>query len=230
MNYKRMVPNSISGLSMVLGVLSIFLTMDHQFSRAAIFIILAVCADSCDGRAARLLGVSGDFGKEMDSICDVCSFGMAPAILIYTYAMTELGLAGQIIASLFTFGAGLRLARFNVNTGVVHGYFQGMPAPAGACVIVTYVLSGFQFGAVGTAILTLAVAKLMYSDVRYPDFKGHGNPLYKLPVIVSFVIGAFMLLKNFSAWPFVIMFTYTLCGVLNAIYVKATGKNKETEA
>ena len=87
MNYRRMVPNSISGLSMVLGVLSIYLSMDGEFSRAAIFIILAVLADSCDGRAARLLGVSGEFGKEMDSICDVCSFGMAPAVLIYTYVL-----------------------------------------------------------------------------------------------------------------------------------------------
>lgn len=124
-----MVPNSISGLSMVLGVLSIYLSMDGEFSWAAIFIILAVLADSCDGRAARLLGVSGEFGKEMDSICDVCSFGMAPAVLIYTYGLTDLGLWGQIISSLFTFGAGLRLARFNVNTSVVSGYFEGMPAP-----------------------------------------------------------------------------------------------------
>ena len=189
MNYRRMVPNSISGLSMVLGVLSIYLSMDGEFSRAAIFIILAVLADSCDGRAARLLGVSGEFGKEMDSICDVCSFGMAPAVLIYTYGLTDLGLWGQIISSLFTFGAGLRLARFNVNTSVVSGYFEGMPAPAGACVLVTYVLSGYQFGPMGTAILTLLVAKLMYSEVRYPDFKGHGNPLFKVPVILSFAIG-----------------------------------------
>ena len=207
MNYRRMVPNSISGLSMVLGVLSIYLSMDGEFSRAAIFIILAVLADSCDGRAARLLGVSGEFGKEMDSICDVCSFGMAPAVLIYTYGLTDLGLWGQIISSLFTFGAGLRLARFNVNTIVVSGYFEGMPAPAG-----------------GTAILTLLVAKLMYSEVRYPDFKGHGNPLFKVPVILSFAIGLYMLVTNFHAWPFIIMFTYTICGVLNAIYVKVTGK------
>lgn len=224
MNYRRMVPNSISGLSMVLGVLSIYLSMDGEFSRAAIFIILAVLADSCDGRAARLLGVSGEFGKEMDSICDVCSFGMAPAVLIYTYGLTDLGLWGQIISSLFTFGAGLRLARFNVNTSVVSGYFEGMPAPAGACVLVTYVLSGYQFGPMGTAILTLLVAKLMYSEVRYPDFKGHGNPLFKVPVILSFAIGLYMLVTIFHAWPFIIMFTYTICGVLNAIYVKVTGK------
>ena len=219
MNYRRMVPNSISGLSMVLGVLSIYLSMDGEFSRAAIFIILAVLADSCDGRAARLLGVSGEFGKEMDSICDVCSFGMAPAVLIYTYGLTDLGLWGQIISSLFTFGAGLRLARFNVNTSVVSGYFEGMPAPAGACVLVTYVLSGYQFGPMGTAILTLLVAKLMYSEVRYP-----GSVVEHIVAILSFAIGLYMLVTNFHAWPFIIMFTYTICGVLNAIYVKVTGK------
>lgn len=125
MNYRRMVPNSISGLSMVLGVLSIYLSMDGEFSRAAIFIILAVLADSCDGRAARLLGVSGEFGKEMDSICDVCSFGMAPAVLIYTYGLTDLGLWGQIISSLFTFGAGLRLAHSMSTRALFLGILKG---------------------------------------------------------------------------------------------------------
>lgn len=90
----------------------------------------------------------------------------------------------------------------------------------------TYVLSGYQFGPMGTALLTLLVAKLMYSEVRYPDFKGHGNPLFKVPVILSFAIGLYMLVTNFHAWPFIIMFTYTICGVLNAIYVKVTGKKQ----
>ena len=71
MNYKRMVPNSISGLSQMLGLISIYLSMEKDFSLAAIFIILAILADSCDGRAARALGVSGPFGVEMDSLCDV---------------------------------------------------------------------------------------------------------------------------------------------------------------
>lgn len=104
MNYRRMVPNSISGLSLILGVVSIFLTIDHNFHWAAIFIILAVLADSCDGRAARLLGVSGEFGKELDSLCDLCSFGVAPAILIYVYGLQDLGVVGQVIAALYTLG------------------------------------------------------------------------------------------------------------------------------
>jgi len=164
MNYKRMVPNSISGLSMVLGILSMYLAMDHNFTRAAIFIVLAIVADSCDGRAARALGVSGPFGVEMDSLCDMCSFGVAPSFLIYTYALHELGLAGQIISTMFAFGAAMRLARFNVNVSAIHGYFQGMPAPAGACVVVTFVLAGYHISPVIVAMGTLAVAMLMYSD------------------------------------------------------------------
>ena len=86
MNYRRIIPNSISALSLTFGVLSIFDTFEGNFSRAAIFIILAVIADSMDGRAARFLGVGGgEFGKELDSLCDLGSFGVAPAILIYQY-------------------------------------------------------------------------------------------------------------------------------------------------
>ena len=103
MNYRRIIPNSISALSLIFGVLSIFDTFEGNFSRAAIFIILAVIADSLDGRAARFLGVGGgEFGKELDSLCDLGSFGVAPAILIYQYGMTDLGLLGKLIASVFT--------------------------------------------------------------------------------------------------------------------------------
>lgn len=140
MNYKRIVPNTISGISLVLGVISIFYTIEKDFSLAAICIILSVVADSLDGRAARLLGVSGPFGVEMDSMCDLGAFGVAPAILIYQFGMTDLGWLGKFIAGFYTFMGAMRLARFNVNVTAIHGYFQGMPIPAGACVLATYVL------------------------------------------------------------------------------------------
>ena len=224
MNYRRIVPNSISSLSLILGVLSIFLTIEKDFFHAAIFIILAVVADSMDGRAARLLGVSGDFGKELDSLCDVCSFGVAPAIMIYQYGLTELDLTGKVIAALFTVGGAMRLARFNVNAGVVHGYFQGMPIPAGACCLATYVLSGYQFTPVMTAVMTFVIAVIMYSNVKFPDFKGKGNPMYMLPVIIAALIGLYMLYERPGAWPFIAMFSYTVAGIINHIYVLVTGK------
>ncbi len=224
MEWRRWIPNSISATSLIFGILSIFKTFEGDFFLAPVFIVIAIIFDSMDGRAARALGVSGDFGKEMDSLCDMCSFGVAPAIMIYMYGLQELGYVGQIVAALFAVGGCFRLARFNINTGVVHGYFQGMPIPAGACVLATYVVSGFQFEPWMLAVMVLCVAKIMYSNVRYPDFKGKGNPLYKLPVIAGFAIGAVMLFMRPSAWIFVAMFTYTVIGLINHFYRLATGK------
>lgn len=219
MNYRRIVPNSISSISLIFGVLSIFKTFEHDFFYAAVFIILAVLADSMDGRAARLLGVSGDFGKELDSLCDLGSFGVAPAIMIYHYGMTELGLAGQIIAAFFTIGGAMRLARFNVNAATVKGYFQGMPIPAGACCLATYVLSGYTFSPMMVAVMTFVIAVIMYSNVKFPDFKGKGNPMFVAPVVVALVIGAYMIYERPAAWPFILMFTYTVAGIINYFYV-----------
>ncbi len=219
MNYRRIIPNSISALSLIFGVLSIFYTIEGNFSSAAIFIIFAVVADSLDGRAARFLGVGGgDFGKELDSLCDLGSFGVAPAILIYQYGMTDLGLFGKLIASIFTICGAMRLARFNVNVSEVKGYFQGMPIPAGACVLATYVLSGYDFSSYFIAILTFVTGCIMYSNIKFPDFKGKGNPLFLPPVAISVVIGAYLLYTNISAWPFVAMFTYSLTGIINNVY------------
>ena len=219
MNYKRIVPNTISGISLVLGVISIFYTIEKDFSLAAICIILSVVADSLDGRAARLLGVSGPFGVEMDSMCDLGAFGVAPAILIYQFGMTDLGWLGKFIAGFYTFMGAMRLARFNVNVTAIHGYFQGMPIPAGACVFATYVLSGFNFSTGFTALLTFATACILYSNVKFPDFKGHGNPMFKLPVIIAAVIGVALLFHRPAGWPFVCMFTYFIAGIINALYV-----------
>lgn len=101
-----------------------------------------------------------------------------------------------------------------------------MPIPAGACFLAAYVLSGYQLNAVMTAAMTLIIAIIMYSNVRFPDFKGKGNPMYRLPVIIALTIGAVMLFERPSAWPFIGMFTYTIAGIINHIYRAATGKNK----
>lgn len=227
MNYKlrRLVPNSISSLSLVLGILSIFMSIEKDFFHAGLFIVLAMIADSLDGRAARFLGVAGGrFGIEMDSLCDLASFGVAPAIMIYQYGMMELGMTGMIIASFFTIGGALRLARFNCNVDDVKGYFQGMPIPAGACCLATYVLSGYQASPWCVAALTFGVAIIMYSEVKYPDFKGKGNPMFIAPCVVAVAIGAYMLYQTPSAYPFIAMFTYTIAGVINFFYALVMGK------
>jgi len=224
MNYRSTIANTISSFNLMFGVLSILATFEGEFKAAAIMIILAVVADSMDGRVARALGVSGEFGKELDSLCDVCSFGVAPGVLIYQYALMDLGLIGQLLAAFFAICGALRLARFNVNAAVVHGYFVGMPIPAGGCVVATYILSGYSFPITAVAIGTAIVAVIMYSEIKFPDFKGKGNPMYATPVAISFVAGLYLLYMRPVAWPFIIMFIYTLAGILNFIYIKATNK------
>ena len=224
MNYRRIVPNSISSLSLIFGIMSIFKSMEGDFFWAPILIVLAVLADSCDGRAARMLGVSGPFGAELDSLCDLGSFGVAPAVMIYCYSLHELGTVGQFIAALFAIGGAMRLARFNININSVKGYFQGMPVPGAACCLAAYVFSKGALNVWLVAAMTVAYAMIMYSEIKYPDFKGKGNPLYKLPVCVAVVIGAAMLYMMPSAWMFVALFTYTLIGVINWIYCLLTGK------
>ena len=224
MNYRSAIANTISSLNLMFGVLSIFATFENEFKTAAIMIILAVIADSLDGRAARMLGVSGEFGKELDSLCDVCSFGVAPGILIYQYALMDIGLTGKLLAAFFAICGALRLARFNINAAVIHGYFVGMPIPAGGCIVSAYILSGYQFPVEVVAVGTAIVAVIMYSEIKFPDFKGKGNPMYAAPVIIALVAGAYLLYLRPVAWPFVIMFTYTLAGIVNFIYVKAANK------
>lgn len=218
MNYRRIVPNSISGFSLLLGVISIFKSFEGNFFWAAVLIILAILADACDGRAARFLNCQGEFGVQLDSLCDLGSFGVAPAILIYQYALTDLGLWGQIIAGIYTFCGAMRLARFNVNSSVVHGYFQGMPIPAGACFLATYVLSGFDFGPILTAVFVLFVACLLYSNVKFPDCKNPKNllgPLKLSPLVLAVALGAYMLWQNPQGWIFTLMCVYTFAGVFN---------------
>ncbi len=219
MNYRRIVPNSISSLSLMLGLLAIFNTVAGDFFWAPVCVILSVIADSMDGRAARLLHCPGDFGKELDSLCDLGAFGVAPAVLIYYYALTELGWLGMVPACLFAVFGALRLARFNVNAASVHGYFQGMPIPAGACFLAAYVLSGYRFPPLLAAGMTLVIALLLYSQVKFPDFKGReGMKLYPLPVALGVLAGLYLIWQRPSSWPFAAMCAYTLGGIFNSLY------------
>lgn len=139
---KNVIPCLFTSGNLSFGVLSMIMTLHGLYTWAGVCILLAMVCDACDGRSARALGVAGDFGKELDSLSDVVSFGAASAFLIYSYSLQSLGWIGAIPAIIYAALGGIRLARFNLNTGVIHGYFQGMPIPNGGCLIATYVISG----------------------------------------------------------------------------------------
>ena len=216
---KYWIPNAVTALNLVLGMISLGFTMQGDFVPAGFFIVAAMIADGLDGRVARALGASSEFGKELDSLCDLVSFGVAPALLAYQFALKEFGWIGFSVAIFFALCGALRLARFNVNTTTVKGYFMGLPIPAGGCLVGTFVALGYKPSGWTFPILIAIFAYLMVSSVHYPDFKGKGNEqIHAIPVILTAVMAGYILWHSLEAIVFVIFFSYAFFGVLNFAY------------
>ena len=130
------LPNAVTLAALFAGFYSIVMAMNGRFEAAAIGIFCAAVLDSLDGRIARMTNSQSAFGEQMDSLCDMVSFGAAPALIVYEWALKDLGRPGWIPAFVYIAGAALRLARFNVNIGVVDKrFFQGLPSPAAAALV-----------------------------------------------------------------------------------------------
>ncbi len=130
------LPNAITLAALFSGFYGIVMAMNFRFEVACIAIFCAAVLDSMDGRVARMTNSQSAFGEQMDSLCDMVSFGAAPALIVYIWGLKDLGKAGWISAFVYIAGAALRLARFNVNIGVVDKrFFQGMPSPAAAAMV-----------------------------------------------------------------------------------------------
>lgn len=216
---RSFIPNALTALNLVLGVSALISTFNGAFSTAALLIVAALVADGLDGRVARYFNTSSDFGKELDSLCDVVSFGVAPAILAYVFALQEYGVVGVLAAAAFATCGALRLARFNVNTGVVKGYFMGLPIPASGCVIATYVMLGIKSPSWLLLALTVVFAYLMVSTIRYPDFKGKdGERIRIIPLVITVLVSGYILFLAHDAFLFVGFFAYALFGILNTLF------------
>lgn len=213
---KKIIPCLFTSGNLSFGVLSMMMTLHGEYVWAGICILLAVVCDACDGRSARALGVAGEFGKELDSLSDVVSFGAASAFLIYTYSLQTLGWVGAIPAIIYAALGGIRLARFNLNTGVVHGYFQGMPIPNGGCLIATFVISGAVLPAWLVAILVVLLGYNLVSQIHHPDFKGASpDVLHKSALAIAVIIGVLVLYVD---WHLVItlpFLLYIIFGLVN---------------
>src|SRR6186997_1722696 len=156
--------------------------MNHEFEQAAIAIFVAMVLDSLDGRVARMTRTQSAFGAEYDSLTDMVSFGAAPALIMYEWALRDLGKLGWIAAFVYCAGAALRLARFNTNIEVVDKrYFQGLPSPAAAAMVAGFILIMTDLGTdVGLTIgqlgwisfgVTLFAGLTMVTNVPFYSFK-----------------------------------------------------------
>lgn len=131
------LPNAITLAALFSGFYGIVMAMNGRFEAACIAIFCAAVLDSLDGRVARMTNAQSAFGEQMDSLSDMVSFGAAPALIVYVWALKDMGRLGWIPAFVYIAGAALRLARFNVNIGVVDKrFFQGLPSPAAAALVI----------------------------------------------------------------------------------------------
>lgn len=167
---KTLVPNMITCGNMLSGMLSLVLTFHGHFVPASWLVFFAVFFDFMDGKMARKLGGSSSFGMELDSLADVVSFGVAPAMIIYSvYLKGFFGVTGALVAAFFALCGALRLARFNVHH--VDGSFQGLPIPAGGHLLVSFVVAGIHLPPVLMALLVTAAGFLMISSVPFGNLK-----------------------------------------------------------
>ena len=166
---REWIPNLLTLGNLAAGFASLLFTVHARFEMAALAILAAGLLDGLDGRVARLLGVTSSMGQELDSLADVVSFGVAPALLMYVLDLQYLGVAGAILATLFATCAGFRLARFNVGTP--SGYFVGLPSTAAGSIVASFVLYGAKLRTPFYPILALTLAILMVSRLPYRDFK-----------------------------------------------------------
>ncbi len=173
-----LLPNLFTIAGLFAGFYAIVTAMEGYFNYAAVAIFVAMIMDFFDGRVARLTNTQSAFGAELDSLSDMVSFGVAPALVIYSWSLEGLGKLGWLAAFIFAAAGALRLARFNTQVSVADKrYFQGLPIPAAAGVLASMVWLCVDSEILGdgvsmmTAVLAIIIAILMVSNVRYYSFK-----------------------------------------------------------
>ena len=181
------LPNLITVLAICAGLSGIRLAFEHRFETAVVMVLIAAFLDGIDGRVARLLKATSKFGAQMDSLADIVNFGVAPALVLYAFLLDRAGSPGWIAALLFAIACGLRLARFNVLDEDLERpawqaeYFVGVPAPAGAVLVLLPVYLGFigrraanGRWSIASVVFTVLVAFLLVS--RLPVYSGKTHP------------------------------------------------------
>ncbi len=189
-----LLPNLFTTAALFSGFYAVLAAMNGQFEKASVAIFIAMILDGLDGRVARLTHTQTAFGAEYDSLSDMVAFGLAPALVMYEWALSSLGKPGWMAAFVYTAGAALRLARFNARLDVSDShYFQGLPSPSAAAIVAASVWLGVDNGIHGdrvaafAGLLTGGCGLLMVSNVRYNSFK-HIDIKGKVPFFVIVAI------------------------------------------
>ena len=228
------LPNLFTIGALFAGFYAIVQAMNGRWEHAAVAVFIAMVLDGLDGRVARMTGTQSAFGAELDSLSDMVSFGVAPALIMYVFALKGLGKFGWIAAFVYCSAAALRLARFNTQLEVADKrFFQGLPSPAAAALVAGFVWVMVEYGFSGPEVSWLASAVILFSGISMVTnlkyYSGKEINLRKsVPFFVVLLIVLFFILVSTSPPEvLLIMFAlYGLSGYVYAAWLRLRRKNK----
>jgi CDP-diacylglycerol--serine O-phosphatidyltransferase len=216
------LPNLFTLAALFGGFYAIVMAMNGRFENAVVGVFCAMVLDSLDGRVARMTNTQSAFGEQMDSLSDMVSFGAAPALIVYEWALKDMGKLGWVAAFVYCASAALRLARFNTNIAVVDKrYFQGLPSPAAAALVAGFIwvmddagfkgVSKIDWLAWSAMAVTLYAGLTMVTNVPFFSFKDIGQKR-SVPFIVIVLIALIIAAVNLHP-PLVIFGMFCLYGL-----------------
>jgi len=211
LHFNKMIPNILTIMALSAGMSAIRFGLEDRWEPAALSILAAAILDALDGRIARILKGSSKFGAELDSLSDFISFGVAPAIMLYLWAMQDAGRFGWMLALLFSVSMALRLARFNTmledkdQPAWTKNFFTGVPAPAAAGLVLLPMILSFQFGdgffrePATVSLFLVGVAALVVSSLPTYSFKKIAiKSKHVVPAMI--IVGAFITVLVSAPW------------------------------
>jgi CDP-diacylglycerol--serine O-phosphatidyltransferase len=221
-----LLPNLFTTSALFAGFYAVTGAVNGHFEAAVIAIFIAMVLDGLDGRVARMTNTQSEFGAQYDSIADMVSFGLAPAIVAYSWALSSLGKLGWMAAFVYATCAALRLARFNVQHNVADKrYFQGLASPAAAALLAGFIWVMEDNGIAGedvkyyALVFSVVAGLLMVSNIRYHSFK-ELNFTGKVPFIVSVVV--MLVLAIIYVQPPLVLFLMSLTYTCSGIWLTVT--------
>lgn len=221
-----LLPNLFTTAALFSGFYAIVSAMDGNFANASIAIFVAMVLDGLDGRVARLTNTQSAFGAEYDSLSDMVAFGVAPALVVFSWSLADLGKVGWVFAFIYVAGAALRLARFNTHVGDEDKrFFTGLASPSAAGLVAGMVWALSDFGVDGgdisflVGLLTALAGLMMVSNVRYYSFKDldlKGRVPFFVILLVVLVLAVIASDPSRILW--LIFIAYSLSGPLQALW------------
>lgn len=226
------LPSLITTASLFAAFYAIVQAMAGNFDLSAIAVFTSMILDALDGRVARLTHTESEFGMQYDSLVDMVAFGMAPALIMYQWALSSMGKLGWLAAFIYAAGAGLRLARFNVQVGTGDKrYFRGLPSPSAAALVIGFIWVLHTYGIPGREISLLAMAVtvaagiLMVSNIRFRSFKDldlRGRVPYVAILVLPLVF--VLVFLDPPQVLFLVFLGYALSGPVSALLKLAQGR------